>query len=194
MIDYNTMELFPLYIHSAYDDEFDNTDFMEYFQKYRDKYPSETVSNMGGYQSVSDIHQDIDFIPLATRLWEMIKPCADEIAEQFYHNGFPNTSLELDNMWFNINGPGNWNVTHTHPHCFYSGVVWIEASEDSGDLVFRSPHEHQTYGYGSNVHFIQPEKGRLVMFPSHLLHMVKPNESEEERYSISFNLKIKVPQ
>ena len=99
MIDYNTMELFPLYIHSAYDDEFDNTDFMEYFQKYRDKYPSETVSNMGGYQSVSDIHQDIDFIPLATRLWEMIKPCADEIAEQFYHNGFPNTSLELDNMW-----------------------------------------------------------------------------------------------
>ena len=45
---YNEMELFPLYIHSAYDDEFDNADFIDYIEKYRDKYPSETVSNMGG--------------------------------------------------------------------------------------------------------------------------------------------------
>ena len=188
---YNEMELFPLYIHSAYDDEFDNADFIDYIEEYRDKYPSETVSNMGGYQSVSDIHQDIDFIPLATRLWEFIKPCADKIAHQFSLNGFPDTALEMESMWFNVNGPGNWNVTHTHPHCFYSGVIWIEAPDNSGDLVFRSTHEHQTYGYGSNVHFIPPEKGRLIMFPSHLLHMVKPNESEEERYSISFNLKLK---
>lgn len=193
MIEHNCMELFPLYIHSIFNDEFEDVEYLKYFHEYKEKYPSETVSNMGGYQSVSDIHQDVDFIDLATDVWDLMKPSVNEIAEQFGDNGFPGTALSMENMWFNINGPGHWNITHTHPHCFYSGVMWIKAPENSGDLVFRSPHEHQTYGYGSNVHYVKPEAGRIILFPSHLLHMVKPNESDENRYSISFNLKLTVP-
>ena len=192
MSDHNMMELFPLVIHSVYDEDFANEEYIEYFHQYRDKFPTEVVSNMGGYQSVSDIHQDIDFVPLATRIWEMIEPCCNEITEEFSNNGYSGTQLQLDNMWFNINGPGNWNVCHTHPHSFYSGVMWILAPEDSGDLVFRSPHEHELYGYRDSMHTIPPETGRVVMFPSHLLHMVTPNKSVEDRYSISFNLNLKV--
>ena len=33
-------------------------------------------------------------------------------------------------------------------------------------------------------------KGRMLIFPSHLQHYVEPNESYEDRISVSFNIKL----
>ena len=35
-----------------------------------------------------------------------------------------------------------------------------------------------------------PKEGSMLVFPSYLEHMVKPNESDEDRISVSFNLDI----
>jgi uncharacterized protein (TIGR02466 family) len=35
-----------------------------------------------------------------------------------------------------------------------------------------------------------PLEGRMLIFPSYLAHQVEPNESDEDRISVSFNLSI----
>ena len=39
----------------------------------------------------------------------------------------------------------------------------------------------------NNFHF-SPTSGELVLFPSGATHMVEPNQTDKERYSISFNI------
>ena len=41
----------------------------------------------------------------------------------------------LSNAWFNINRKDGMNLSHTHPGSMYSGVIWLKASEGSGDFV-----------------------------------------------------------
>lgn len=36
----------------------------------------------------------------------------------------------------------------------------------------------------------QPKTGRLILFPSGAMHMVEPNPTDKDRYSISFNCRV----
>ena len=195
MNDITKMELFPIPVFTAVESDFDELkkNILEYIKDYRDAYDSEQVSNIGGYQSASDIHEDVNFKSNCDGLWSIISPIAQHIGDSFAEHGFPSTTLSLTNMWFNVNGKGNWNIEHTHPHCFYSGVIWIKAEEGMGGLAMKSPHEHGLYGMTNTVWTIEPEEGRVMLFPSFLPHSVTANTTDEERISISFNLHVTVP-
>ena len=196
MIEYGTMELFPTPVFSAMIPDFNEyrNDIIDYTRQYKSKYETVVVSNVGGYQSSSDIHQDPEFLTVCEKIWEdILSPACDMMADTFANNGFPGTKFSLHNLWFNSNTTGAWNTHHTHPHCFYSGVIWVKASHESGDLVLHSPHAHSLYGLDHNVWNIPPEEGRVVLFPSNLLHNVNANTSENERISLSFNIAIDIP-
>ena len=81
-----------------------------------------------------------------------------------------------------------------------SGVYYIKADENSGDLEFygdsRLEFYNQLYFYSSNKNTIsfvryKPIVGRVLIFSSWIPHLVKPNKSDEDRISISFNISIK---
>ena len=149
---------------------------------------------MGGYQSSSDIHQDPNFHSLCNKIWDdVLMPAVDMMSASFEVNDFPGTKFSLNNVWFNSNPKGAWNMPHTHPHCFYSGVLWVKAPAESGELILHSPHSHSLYGLDHNVWTIPPEEGRVVLFPSNLQHHVSANTSENERISLSFNISIDIP-
>ena len=44
--------------------------------------------------------------------------------------------------------------------------------------------EHSSY---TSYHF-NPTEGCIILFPSHLLHHVNPNKSNEDRISVAFNM------
>ena len=105
--------------------------------------------------------------------------------------------------WININPPKSYNTSHTHPDAHFSGVMWIKIPKDSGDLRFDSPHEFSGYieisSYLKDVQentsaapsfVITPEEGRMVTFPASLRHDVSQNKSDEDRISISYNIRI----
>jgi uncharacterized protein (TIGR02466 family) len=115
------------------------------------------------------------------------------MSDAFAERGFQGTKFGLHNLWFNSNPNGAWNMPHTHPHAFFSGVLWVKASEGSGELVLHSPQGHALYGLHHNVWGIPPEEGRVVLFPSNLQHNVNSNTTEDERISLSFNLSIDIP-
>lgn len=196
MIDYGTMELFPTPIYIALDPNFNEykDDVLKYIEAYKEEYDTMEVSNISGYQSSSDIHQDPKFKDICNIIWNtVIIPGCDVMSSKFMENGYPGTKFSLHNIWFNSNPHGSWNMPHTHPHCFYSGVYWIQTPESCGDLVLHSPHSHSLYGLEHNIWNVPPEEGRVVLFPANMQHHVNSNLSTDDRISLSFNIAIDIP-
>ncbi len=111
----------------------------------------------------------------------------------------------FSNFWININEPGNFlldsNTPHVHPACFLSCVYYPKGELNSGDLYLLSPfngvveripyaHLERSTGYCDTRWSIKPEPGKLVIFPSWLMHWVTPNYSNDDRISIAFNISL----
>ena len=105
--------------------------------------------------------------------------------------------------WMNINPKGAGNEKHTHPSCAFAGVIWLKIPENSGNLFFYSPFGHigideimaYDQDFANSFHiphtaFTTPEEGKMLIFSSHLEHSVSENNSDEDRISISFNIRI----
>ena len=151
------------------------------------------LSNDGGYQSGK-----LDF-----ELAPVLKNLSNQIVERV--NGLHvalmlNNVLEqrLSNAWFNINRKGDYNIPHVHPRSCFSGVFYVKAPKDCGDLYLKNPAvslEHvitdieiqQYNAFTSPSLRVAAEPGKLVLFPSWVLHFVKANQSDSDRISIAFN-------
>ena len=48
-----------------------------------------------------------------------------------------------------INKPGDYNIKHVHPTNNLSGVLWIKAPQNSGDIIFDSPNVFEFGPIGS---------------------------------------------
>jgi uncharacterized protein (TIGR02466 family) len=104
----------------------------------------------------------------------------------------------LGNMWANINPPGGYNAPHIHANSLFSGVYYIKAPENSGQLVCNDPRPGAQLTMPSRIKgqppkhlwrevHLQPQEGRIIMFPFYLWHCVEPNLSNDIRISVSFN-------
>lgn len=163
-------------------------DLVDYLYDFSSKNESSSHSNLGGWQSNSFMYCEKSFKPFRDWMWNTLEPYLQKVTkdiEEFKHSR-PN--LELYNVWFNINGTDAFNMTHTHPHSIYSGVMWIKAPEDCGNLVMVDPSAHNMFGIVPTEYEFEPVEGKVVIFPAHLPHFVKPNNSDEDRISVSFNI------
>ena len=130
-LSYKNINLFPVPIH-----QFDVNGFSEIKDKLIDyaydckKKDSKgvSISNRGGWQSEG---------------FEIINE--DDVLQLFLINCLSNfppikESVELRGYaWININKPGDYNIKHVHPTNNLSGVLWVKAPQNSGDIVFDSP-------------------------------------------------------
>lgn len=106
--------------------------------------------------------------------------------------------------WYHITKKGGYFGIHNHPMASWSGVYCVSAGDkvkedpDSGGLNFISPHISTTsfidkacsnlggqFSRGNKLVHLQ--EGQLVLFPSWLLHEVKPYFGESERITVAFN-------
>ena len=106
--------------------------------------------------------------------------------------------------WFHITRRGGFFGLHNHPMASWSGVYCVDPGRhdadkpDSGLLSFLNPAvtaamyaDVSTAGisgpYSNNIRHLRLEPGQLVIFPSWVLHDVKPFEGEGERITVAFN-------
>ena len=120
------------------------------------------------------------------------------MSKDYYDQEHLDSEPVLGNMWANINPPGGMNRAHQHPNSLWSGVYYIKAPKNSGDLKIDDPRSsaamvrpNQKKGpvpprLFRETHY-EPVAGRCIMFPSWLMHCVDPNESNDIRISVSFN-------
>jgi uncharacterized protein (TIGR02466 family) len=156
------------------------------------------ISNYGGWQSNNLDLNTPELFELFSEIRAKLHILKTDIG---MHD---NVTLDIDNIWINVNQKTNYNSSHVHPRSAFSGTYYVKCnSETSGNISFRSPvtaHEYHldSHWFKENnmliAHtecFYYPANGLIVLFPSWLSHHVTPNTGDDERISISFNTKIK---
>nr|BAR28111.1 Putative 2OG-Fe(II) oxygenase [uncultured Mediterranean phage uvMED] len=147
-------------------------------------------TNVNGWHSTTDMHQKPEYERLVKALYE----AQNKIYKEEHYESEP----VLGNMWANINPPGGMNRSHQHPNSLWSGVYYIKAPKNSGYLKIDDPrasaamYRPRQKDGEKPIRLLretqyEPIAGRLIMFPSWLLHCVDPNNSDDIRISVSFN-------
>ena len=186
--------LFPVIIHRFNIPNFRDIEknLIKNSYEHRKKDPKgRIISNRGGWQS--SIFRGQDNIISSTLF--------SSLSSYFESNKIFECDIEIQGWWININGKGHYNELHNHPTCDLAGVLWIKTPVDSGRIAFNSPHDfvqpNELKYYSSQVkedwkqfmgYNFSPTAGCIMVFPSFLLHQVRPNQSTEDRISVSFNL------
>ena len=195
-LSYKTRTVFPVPIHQFDVNGFDEiqNELVDYAYDLKKKDPEgNLLSNRGGWQSKGfDVNDEND------KLHQFIVNCFSQ---------FPYIKISVKLLlhgWININKPGDYNVMHSHPTNDLSGVIWLNAPKDSGRIVFVSPFNFKSYKEMSSYtddfkksfnidesYYFNPIAGRILVFPSHLQHEVLENKSNEDRISVSFNIRLR---
>lgn len=106
--------------------------------------------------------------------------------------------------WFHMTKSGGYFSIHNHPMASWSGVYCVHAGEpdaavpNNGHLSFISPFiQSSMFVDAGNAQMIQPyqlgnlgfqlKAGQLIIFPSWLLHEVKPFYGSQKRVTVAFN-------
>lgn len=110
---------------------------------------------------------------------------------------------EVIRSWINVGMNGYIERPHNHPGSFFVGVYYVKANSGAGKLNFLSPNassvttilppmiEYPNAFNGAEIAH-EPVSGKLLIFPSWLMHYVEP--SPEERISIAFNASMILPE
>jgi len=193
-LNYSTLNIFPVPIHTFNVNGFKEiqNQLIDYAYNLKKQDDGVIVSNYGGWQS---------------SLFEVKNE--DDVLHHFIINclsGFPvidkSVSMKVF-AWVNINKPGDFNVKHNHPGVDLAGVFWIKTPENSGDIIFESPYSfdsyREIYSYSDQfkksfnidyTYYGSPSEGIMLVFPAHLQHHVRENQSNEDRISVSFNIRL----
>jgi uncharacterized protein (TIGR02466 family) len=183
---------FPSVIWSSILNNVDNSVLKKFaYDKIKEDPKGRHHSNNKGYQS-------IDLKPNeCTEVDRLIQNIDKEIVAIAAQTGLK--PPRLYNIWLNVNYPGASNDLHHHIDSIFSGVYYVDADSNSkqGNISFQrgdnaeyhiSPHmiEKVTYFTAQQSNYASTTGG-LFIFPGWLKHKVGPNESNNDRISISFN-------
>ena len=169
----------------------------------RREQPSIQSSNAGGWHSSRDLEawggtDALDVLAMA-------KSVATQLtADRF---GKPIKPAWTVQAWANVNGPGDANIAHYHAGSFWSGTYYVDdggcAADPSlgGAFEMIDPRGPAPAMYAPTLRFagddgqsagsaetIQPRPGLLFLFPSWLMHQVRPYRGTGLRVSLAFNL------
>ena len=179
-------QFFPTTIYGK-DVKLNNQLFANEIVEWSKKDPGVKKTNRNGWHSTTEMHKMPVFEPLVKELFLMM----NDIWQEEWLDREP----VLGNMWANINPPGGSNAPHIHPNSLFSGVYYIKAPENSGDLVCNDPRPGVQLNMPTRkkgkpskhlwreVH-LKPVEGRIIMFPFYLWHSVEPNISNDIRLSL----------
>ena len=112
--------------------------------------------------------------------------------------------LIYNDAWFHVARRGGFFGLHNHPNAAWSGVYCVDSGlsdadkRESGALCFVNPalsaamhldpgNARMSGAFAGGIRSLRMEAGQLVLFPSWVLHDVKPFEGEGERVTVAFN-------
>lgn len=192
------LQMFPTTLLSCRlpDHERLNAGLLEYIEKLRGIAPDgRTRSNVLGWQS-----GNLDYdVPSVAEFATLVLERAREYGLAHSWNFPSHMQLIMREIWANVSGKHAYNNVHNHPNSLLSGVYYVKAERNCGDLLIADPRKQawvmqpefvERNQMNSSVHTIPPEVGKLIIFPSWLDHGVNPNLSDTDRISMSFNINL----
>ena len=159
-------------------------------------------SNLGGWQSSWEFETWGG--PPAKRLLDGARELATRLTSDRAGKGV--RIAWTTNAWANVNRRNHGNEFHTHPGAYWSGTYYVDdggIGDDptlGGEFELQDPRGVAPAMYAPRLAFavpggqsagaselIHPKSGQMVLFPSWLLHAVRPSHGDRERISVAFN-------
>jgi len=104
---------------------------------------------------------------------------------------FNKGKYKITSSWFALFKKGNYAHIHNHGSSDIAGVYYFKKSGDDGNLFFCTPNKAVDTGIiiknGRMV--VNPSEGDFLLFPGWLDHGVQTNDTDDERVSVSFNIR-----
>lgn len=190
-----------------------NAELRRVIEEREKSHPSTQHSNVGGWQSSWDMDRwggapALKLLAIGRNTANRMTTDREGTAGTGPHPGFFAVTWRA-NMWANVNRSGHANLPHSHPGSYWSGVYYVDDGGIDADpslggaLEFMDPRGAGPIMYAPHLGFampgglsggvneaVQPKSGRMVMFPSWLMHQVQPYRGTAERISIAFNLSL----
>jgi uncharacterized protein (TIGR02466 family) len=153
------------------------------------------TSDLSAYVSPDDIWN-------LAELKELVDLIMKESNEVLNFYKVKRDSHYISNMWANITHPNHRHHLHIHPNCLLSGILYVKTPKDCGPTVFEDPRPGarilepeytELTAYNSNRFVVAAEQGRMLIWPSYLLHAVDAgrSSSQDDRIVIAFNIMIR---
>ena len=185
------------------------------FRQYQSDHPSDHPSTYSSPDNFSDEIENEALESLQKFILDNIFAISAELNAPFWPQGLK-LDIQLTGLWFQISNDFGFHETHVHGNCSWSGVYYVQSGSSSksasdkgengmpnGITRFYGPNmEYQAAGHGDYGNFYLqnhiydsfPEDGKLVIFPSHIKHMVFPYKGDEDRIIVSFHAVVDAEQ
>lgn len=112
----------------------------------------------------------------------------------------PPLEFYMTNSWVVKHIPGDWGHKHSHQNALFSGIIYLNVDDKSGDItfydkeftdrifphMFHVPLKEPNMLSAHNMIF-KPENDAMYLFPAHVEHAIGKHESTITRYSLAFN-------
>ena len=189
-----TAKIIPLFSSPLYTNhlEYNRDKILKFIKsiEYKEEFRREELNDNLGFLTVDKhILDNENFLDLKKNILNEI--------ENFLHRSLIiNKPYQIYQSWITKTPPNCKSNYHTHTSVF-SGVFYLDTPKNSGEIMFKDFYTkhifdedeflHGNYLNAQNWH-IEPKNGLLIMFPSHVHHKISTNLSNEDRYSLAFDI------
>ena len=204
--------LWPLFIGEFHNPNHQEvkTDLIEFFKQYesKNKNSRQGMENFNLYESSYYIHKEkneailkvINFIAecFLTMTKNINRTELDKIK-----NKKSNLNVKIKNSWFIRYNKGGAVTPHDHGGCTMSCVYYVQIGDDTdlnnGSTYFLRPFNrgstHKDFAglrYNKSSTHFKAEEGKLLIWPSFIMHGSKPYLGKKDRIIISANADIDI--
>ena len=197
----------PTFVGEFYNPEHDQIKkkLLAYFEDYKKKQPSSRKSNenFNLYESRYNLHeegnQDLQ------KVLQFISRCVFSVFQEASKGYILERGREtkyrilIRDSWFISYENSGFVAPHTHDNCSWSCVYYVQAAKDSnkknGATFLQRPNARLKSDLGSEsfqhqLENFEPIEGKLVVWPSYVIHGSYPHIGKVKKTIISANLAI----
>ena len=108
------------------------------------------------------------------------------------HNFYERQSSVIGS-WFNRHFKTGYTLEHQHNFTTFVASCYVKCPPNSGNIEFKDPLEYHKTTFPivgeRNFKELPVQTNDVLIFPGWLKHKVQPNETEQERIVMTFNIK-----
>lgn len=149
--------------------------------------------NTSGGRNLITVNRQILDLPQFANFRDTCQEYLDAYVHQVLHI---TNKFRITDSWSTRNPRGTIHPAHTHGNSIFSGVYYAQIQSGALEFLFErqfSKDFNFKYNFSefdvvnSGSYYLDCKPGMMVIFPSWLEHLVRPNEHDQERIIVGFN-------